>query len=426
MPWSPTPTVPAQSYKRAWFPEPPDPVDPAHHPYWRPYYEAVLSGRLQPLTAALTGTHGQDAVLAASLRPLAAALTGQHSTEGQIAAALQALRFAGSNIITSDLAGSLQPLRASLVGEQALVGTLAGSLPALRASISAEQIITGQLTGGLQPLRAALAGSQAHVGQLGAQLRPLTATLTGMQSQTGTLAAALRALLFSGLGTHTQSGVMSGGLRPLSAALAGSVKNAVVLDNTADAGYVPGISGSGQSKTFAYTNYGNCIVVFHTNTTSSTSVTCTYGGVTIPRVYGPTSGGTVFLYTSYCQIFMLISNSLPQGTNNVVINNTSQTAVYGVASFKNAGSLSVSSDTSSGNINKSSVPGDGNAAVAGYVGVVTFGTVSPNQILNYPFNAFNSWASVMAYGLDTGSGITFTDPSHIGSKAGAVVTISPP
>ena len=421
MAWGPVPVAPDLDLIRAWFPTPPDPVAVQHHPYWRPYYEALLSGRLQPLVAALTGSHGQDAVLAATLRPLMAELLGEHSTEGQIVAALQALRFAGTNIITSDLAGSLVPLRANLVGDQAFVGTLAGSIPALRASISAEQIIAGQLTGGLQPLRGSLAGSQAHIGQLGAQLRPITAALSGTQSQTGTLTATLRALLFSGIGTHSQSGVLSGGLRPLTASMAGSVRNAVVFDNSADFG-----SGGATTRGGPYTLNGNCLIVVFTNSTSS-GATCTYGGVNIPRVFGPTNSGTVFPYNGYCSVFALISNSLPQGTNTLTCTNAGTASAAGAVSWKNAGSFAtLITDTANGAINKTTVAGDGRAAVAGYGGGgLNFGAISPNEAMRYGFTAFVTWPTVIGWGLDTGSGINFT-ASQSSSKAGAIVTILPP
>ncbi|OCB09218.1 hypothetical protein A5717_25935 [Mycolicibacterium porcinum] len=392
-----------------------------HHPYWRPYYEAALSGRLQPLVAALVGTHGVDAVLSGRLRPLVAALVGEQKIDGQLAAALRPLRFAGTNIITSDLGGRLQPLRASMAGDQAFVGTLGGSLQPLRAALSGEQIVTGQLAGGLQPLRASLAGSQAHIGQLGAQLRPITAALSGTQSQTGVLAATLRALLFSGLGTHSQSGVLAGGLSPLTASMAGSVRNAVVFDNSSDGG-----SGGTTTRSWNHDNQGNCIVVGFTNSTT-TAPTCTYGGVTIPRVFGPTNSGTVFPYNGYCSVFALISNSLPQGVNTVSCTQAGTASAAGAVSFKNAGSFAtLITDTANGAINKTTVAGDGRAAVAAYGGGgISFGAISPNEAMRYGFTAFVTWPTVIGWGLDTGSGITFS-ASQASSKAGAIVTILPP
>lgn len=421
MSWGPTPVLPGRNPTREWFQVPPEPPAPQHQPYWHAYHEALLAGRLQALTAALTGSHGQVAELTGRLHPLTGALVGEHSTAGQIAAALQSLKFAGTNIITSNLTGSLQPLHAAMVGDQAFAGTLAGSLMPLRASISADQILTGQLTGALQPLRASLSGSQIIDSTLAGQLRPITAALTGTQSQTGTLAATLRALLFSGLGTHSQSGVVSGTLRPLSGALVGSLINAVRFDNSTDLGH-----GGTTTRTGLHTNTGNCIVVVFTNTTSSPA-TCTYGGVNIPRVYGPTQGGIVFPYNAYCSIFALVSNSLPQGSNTVSCTQASNASAACAITFKNAGSLgAVITDNAVGAVNISPPAGIGRAAVCGYVaGSNNFGTLTPNQAMRYTFSAFDTWASLAGWAEDSsGGGITF-NATQATTKAGAVVPILP-
>lgn len=205
-----------------------------------------------------------------------------------------------------------------------------------------------------------------------------------------------------------------------SGALSSTVFVPVVFDNATDGG-----AGATGTRSWSHTNTGNCIVVVFTNTTSSGG-TCTYGGVNIPRVYGPTSGGLVFPYTSYTSMFALMSNSLPQGSNTVSVANGNNACAAAAATFRNAGSVgAVSTDNGSGNINKSATNGYGSAAVYGSgAGSNNFGTLSPNQFMNRSFSAFSTWASVAAWAVDDGSGITFSG-SHSSTKAGALVPILP-
>ena len=266
-----------------------------------------------------------------------------------------------------------------------------------------------------------MTGSTRVDGALAAPLRRLSASLVGGQSQTGTLAAALRALQFAGLGVHSQAGQLSGGLRPLSMSAEGSVRNAVVLDNTSDGG-----SGGVTTRSWSHTNTGNCIVVGFVNSTGA-GATCTYGGVNIPRVYGPVTSGLVFPARGYYSVFALISGSLPTGSNTVSCTNAGTASSAGAITFKNAGSFaSLITNNSNGAINETTSPGDGRAAVAAFGGGgVGFGSISPNEAMRYGFSAFVTWPNVIGYGFDTGSGVHFT-ASQSSSKAGAVVTILPP
>lgn len=191
----------------------------------------------------------------------------------------------------------------------------------------------------------------------------------------------------------------------------------VTFDNSSNGG-----SGGTSTRSWTHNNQGNCIVVMLTNTTSS-NPTCTYGGVSIPRVYGPNSDGGVFPYTSYISIYALVSNSLPKGNNTVSVNQAGTASAAGAVSFYNAASVgAVSGDTASGNVNKAVSPGANGASVAAYVGGSNnFGAISPNQVMREGFTAFVTWATVMGWGLGN---VTFTS-THSGAKTGATVLILP-
>lgn len=426
MSWSYPPALPTRNPRRTWFPTPPMPSAEVARPTWFPYITADaaagLAGRLQALEAQLQGTHGQASTLAATLHPLTAHLQGEHATAGQLAAAMRALRFAGTNIITGDLAAALRPLRAAMVGGHGVEGELRAALRPLVAAMSGQQINYGQLTGALPALRASLAGSTRIDSQLAAALARLQASMSGQQSQTGTLAAALRALQFSGLGVHSQSGQLAGGLRPITSGMVGSVTNAVVFDNSSDGG-----NGGTATRSWIHDNIaGNSIGVMFSTATGA-APNCTYGGVSIPRVYGPVVSGSVFPTTAYISVFALVSNSLPTGPNTVSCANGSAASAAGAVTFANAGSLgTILSTAAAGNLNETINPGDGAAAFCGFgAGSSNFGAVAPNEIVRKSFMAFNTWACMMGYGLDTGAGINFVS-SHSGSKAGAIVPILPP
>lgn len=198
------------------------------------------------------------------------------------------------------------------------------------------------------------------------------------------------------------------------------VKAPVSFDATSDGGH-----GGTTTRSWTHTLAGNCIVVVLSNSTS-TAATCTFGGVTIPRLFGPQVSGTVFPATSYTTVFALVSNSLPQGVQTVSCTQAATASAAGAVSFRNAGSLgTLITDTANGNVNKSTTPVAGAAAVCGYGGSSTnFGPVSPNEALRYSFVAFDRWTMMIGWGLDTGSGITFTSTQAI-SKGGAIVPILP-
>lgn len=68
----------------------------------------------------------------------------------------------------------------------------------------------------------------------------------------------------------------------------------------------------------------------------------------------------------------------------------------------------------------------GQAAAGGWVaGSTNFGAWSPIETMRYNFAAFNTWASVGGYGLDTGSGIIVSSSQGGATKAGALVQILP-
>lgn len=186
-----------------------------------------------------------------------------------------------------------------------------------------------------------------------------------------------------------------------------------------------GGSGGATSRSWLHTLKGNCLVVIFTNTTS-TAATCTFGGVNIPRVYGPAADGGVFPYTSYISIFAIVSDSLPQGAQTITCTQAGTASAGMAMSFRHAGAIGpVVGDTSSGNVNQTATPGVGGAAVAGYVGGSSnFGLMSPNSAGNYGFTAFVTWATGAGWGLDTGAGINFA-ATHSGAKTGAVVPILP-
>ncbi|MFN6543925.1 hypothetical protein [Mycolicibacterium nivoides] len=194
----------------------------------------------------------------------------------------------------------------------------------------------------------------------------------------------------------------------------------VRFDNASNGG-----AGGTTTRSWSHNNQGNCIVVLFTNSTTTAS-TCTYGGVNIPRVYGPVNSGTIFPANGYCSVFALISDSLPTGVNTVSCTQAGAASAAGAVTMKNAGSFgTIITDNASGAINKTTVAGDGRAAVAGYGGGgLNFGTMSPNQVLNNGFTAFVTWPTVMGWGLDTGAGIAFA-ATQSSSKAGAIVPILP-
>lgn len=423
MSWSYPPTLPARRAAKSWFPTPPLPTDPLPGPYWYPYVTASgLAGALRPLVAQLVGTVGLEGNLAAALRPLAAHLDGEQATVGQLAAAMAALRGAMTNIITSDMAGQLPPLRAALLGSHGVTGQLSGQLPILRGALSGEVVNYGQLAGALPPMRAALLGSTRVDGTLAGRLAKLQASMAGGHATTGNLAGALARLQASMVGVHSRAGQLSGGLRAIQAGMVGSVKNAVVFDNSSDGG-----RGGTTTRSWTHDNIaGNCIGVMYSNTTSSAQ-TCTYGGVNIPRVYGPQSSGMVFPYTSYTSVFALVSNSLPTGPNTVACTGAGTASSAAGVTFANAGSLgTVLGITANGNLNQTINPGDGAAAFCAFGGSSNnFGPVTPYEIIRNAFVTFVNWASMMGYGFDTGSGITFASTQAI-SKGGAIVPILPP
>ena len=423
MSWGYPPTLPSRNPRKSWFPTPPLPTDPEPGPYWYPYLAAVgLAAQLRPLVAHLEGAVGLEGQLAAQLRPLVAHLEGGVATTGQLAGVLQALRFAATNIITSDLAGSLAPLRAALLGQHGTSGQLSGVLPPLRGALSGEVVNYGQLIGTMPTLRAALLGGTSVDGQLAGRLAKLQASMAGGHATTGQLTGALARLQASMLGVHSQAGQLSGGLRAIQAGMVGSVKNAVVFDNSSDGG-----RGGTTTRSWTHDNIaGNCIGVMYSNTTSSAQ-TCTYGGVNIPRVYGPQSSGMVFPYTSYTSVFALVSNSLPTGPNTVACTGAGTASSAAGVTFANAGSLgTVLGITANGNLNQTINPGDGAAAFCAFGGSSNnFGPVTPYEIIRNAFVAFVNWASMMGYGFDTGSGITFASTQAI-SKGGAIVPILPP
>ncbi|MGV0805821.1 hypothetical protein [Mycolicibacterium setense] len=194
----------------------------------------------------------------------------------------------------------------------------------------------------------------------------------------------------------------------------------VEFDNSTAGG-----TGGTTTRSFTHVLNGNCIVILFTNSTSS-AATCTYGGVNIPRVFGPSNSGTVFPANGYCSVFALVSNSLPQGSNTVSCTNAGTASAAGAVSFRHVGALgTIVSNTANGNINMTINPGAGGAAVAGFGGGgISFGAITPNEAVRYGFSAFVTWPTVMGWGLDTGGGITFA-ATQASSKAGAVVPILP-
>ncbi|ORV20974.1 hypothetical protein AWB98_01365 [Mycolicibacterium conceptionense] len=368
----------------------------------------------------MVGEQRQSGSLAAQLQRAMFAATGQHGQQGDLSAILQRASFSGTNITQGQLQAALQAPRAALLGEQRLTGAMASTLRPVVASAMGQKIYTGTMAGELEAAIATLTGSQTIPGNIAAQLRPLLLSANGIQTQSGSIAAALRSVLFSGIGTQGIPGTLAGALQRASGSFNGTMKSLVQFD-----AFSVGGSGGTSTRSWAHDLDGNCIVVVFTNTTSS-NPTCTYGGVNIPRVFGPSSDGGVFPYTSYISIYALVSNSLPQGSNTVSVNQAGTASAATAMSFKNAGSIgTVITDTSSGNISRSTANGEGSAAVAGYVGGASnFGTLSPTQAANYGFITFITWATVAGWGIDTGTGINFSG-SHSGAKTGAVVPILP-
>ncbi|WP_166905908.1 hypothetical protein [Mycobacterium sp. DL440] len=419
MSWSDELALLARTIPRGWFGDlvVPEAVEPPVG--WFEAVEALLAVELQPARAALLGSQEQLGQLAAVLRAATFAGIGAHQQRGELAGILRPATFAGTNITSGPLTATLQPARAALIGGQQQVGQIGATLRPAAINLTGSQTQTGAMAAQMRAATAALTGNQSQSGQLAATLRAATFAGSGGQKQLGQLAVALRAALFSGSGGQQQHGTLAAQLQAALTNAAGSSKSLVLFD-----AFTLGGSGGASSRAWAHPTDGNCLAVVFTNTTNS-APTCTYGGVTIPRVYGPVADGGVFPYTSYISIFVLVSNSIPQGSNTVSVNQAGTASAATAMSFRNAGSIgSVIADTSSGNINQNIAPNEGQAAICGYVGGSSnFGTLSPNQAANYGFITFVAWGTVGGWGLDTGSGINFSG-SHSGAKSGAVVLIN--
>lgn len=415
MSWSTTPPTPID--KPGWTTDPTIHI-PAGNQQWAVYITPRIRSALRTIRAALVGDVRQQGDLAARLRAAQFSATGGQTQKGDLAGLLQPASFLGTNLTLGQIQGRLQPARASLTGGQQIAGTMGGQLQPAHAALTGQQLITGTITAQLPAALMALAGAQGIPGTLAAEIETLALAAAGSQTVSGTIALALRRVLFTASGTQVQSGTLAARLRNTLAAMTGTVESLVQFNNSIDLGH-----GAGD-KSGAFINTGNCLVAILTNTTGS-GATCTYGGMNIPRVYGPTSGGAFFPYTAYGSIFALVSNSLPQGSNTLALNQGGTASAAAAITFSNAASISTSGDSASGNVNKASATGAGRAAVAGYTGGSSnFGTLSPTELVRHNFTAFDTWSTVFGYGLDTGSGITFSS-SHSGAKAGAVVTILP-
>lgn len=185
-----------------------------------------------------------------------------------------------------------------------------------------------------------------------------------------------------------------------------------------------GISGGGSTRSWLHTINGNTFVAVFTNTTL-TAADCTVGGFSVPRVFGPSFGGSFSGFNSYVSIFAVVDNSLPQGSQTVQCTQGATAAAGNSVSFRNGGSLLVTADGASGNVAPSVPTLAGQAAVAGYVGGGNnFGAALPNEFLRYNFSAFVTWATLGIWGTDGGLGINFTSV-HSGAKSGAVVRVLP-
>lgn len=420
MVWSPTPTLPTRTPRPGWFPETPGPVARQPSPAWFPVYTADLDAELAALTAQFVGEVRQHGDLAMMLQHALFAGEGEHRYEGELAGLLRAPAFLGTNVTMGQLDAQLPAPIAGLAAQQAMAGTMAAALSAPELTAAGQQIYTGALSAALHQAAAALVGTQGIPGTIDADLGHAIMAATGQQTQTGAIAAVLRRALFVGAGGQVFTGALASQLRKAIAAATGTVKKLVVFDNASDGGH-----GGTSTRSWTHNLQGNCIVAMLTHTNGS-NPTATYGGVSLTRVYGYASDGGVFPYTSRITIFARVGG-LPTGNNTVSISNAATASAAGAASFHNAGSIgSSSADTGSGNVNKSASNGEGSAAVVGYVGGASnFGAMSPNEVMRDGFTAFDTWSTVMGWGVDNGGGITFTS-SHSGAKTGALIPILPP
>lgn len=417
MSWSTTPPAPIN--KPGWTTDPTIHI-PSGTQQWAVYITPRIRAALRSVQAGLVGEVRQQGTVAAQLRHALFSGTGAQSQSGDIAALLQAASFTGTNITLGQLQPHLTPATAALVGGQQMAGTMGATLRPATATAAGQHIITASIAAQLPAALATLAGTQGIPGTLAAQLKTLAAAAAGSQTISGAIAAALRRLVLAASGQQVQSGTLAAELKTALATITGTVQSLVVFDNSTDGG-----SGGTTTRSWSHTNTGNCITVGFSNSTSSAS-TCTYGGVTIPRVYGPVNSGTVFPANGYYSVFALISNSLPQGANTVSCTQAGTASSAGAVTWKNAGSFAtIITNSSNGAINISTVAGNGRAAFAGFGGGgISFGAITPNEAMRYGFSAFVTWPHVIGYGLDTGSGITF-NATQSSSKAGAVVTILP-
>lgn len=320
----------------------------------------------------------------------------------------------GANVLPAELPFILGPLASMHAG-----ASLGEPTPSVSTTVAAPVMgaaaVMGTPTVDVQTLTIVSAPRMVATASLGTPA--VTSSVTVAAPRLGAAAAVLTP-------TVSSSALVSAPRMAATASMSAPtaiVKNLVQFD-----AFSIGGSGGTSTRSWAHSLDGNCIVVVFTNTTSS-GATCTYGGVNIPRVYGPSSDGGVFPYTSYISIFALVSDSLPQGSNTVSVNQAGTASAGTAMSFRGAESIgSVINDTSSGNISQSLAANEGRAAVAGYVGGSSnFGTLSPNQAANYGFTAFVTWSTVAGWATDDGSGINFSG-SHSGAKTGAVVPILPP
>lgn len=420
MAWSDELVIPTPSHSQGWFPNASIPYSKVPQEYWYPYVSADMDIQLKKLIASFQGEVRQSGTLASALKKALFHAEGDHSQKGDIAVALQALSMSATNINPGIFGAQLQKMDFNLVGEQSQSGAFGATLKPPFLSVGGYSAFEGPLSGALAHAVISFAGEHMQEGILHSQIPKIALSATGTQTQTGAISALLKKTLFNAAGGQTLSGTLIGALKKALMTAAGNVKSIVVFDNATDGG-----NGGTSTRSWTHNNQGNCLIAVLTNTTSS-NPTCTYGGTNIPRVYGPSSDGGVFPYTSYISMYALVSNSLPKGNNTLSITQAATASCAGAVSWKNAGSvMAASADTSSGNINKASSTGDGRAAVIAYVGGSSnFGTLSPNQIVNENFVTFVTWSTVIGYGIDTGGGITFTG-THSGAKTGALITILP-
>lgn len=139
---------------------------------------------------------------ASSIQPLSAALAGTHEQSGAIAS-------------------SIQPLTASASGTHEQTGTIAASLPPLSSALAGEQTQSGAIAASIQPLTSALAGTQTQSGAIASSTQPLTASASGVMQPSGAVASSIQPLTMAGVGFVQPTGTIAATLQPLSAALTG-------------------------------------------------------------------------------------------------------------------------------------------------------------------------------------------------------------